>query len=182
MPENPTQQIQQKPEDIVAKEAEKQVRRRPFKRLLRLVVIFVPLTALLAFGAYVVYAKISGKKIQIVQTPEPEDRNVLSPKTTYSYKVNTPPYDPLMSFVYFGNSITLFNPLNLYYLTKDFTLIGVPFFVSATNSNGKPWCFGDGKDPMIMSLDQNSFFCLENQDNKNIVLRRLDLRGRDYKE
>ncbi len=173
---------QTKPIDVVAKAQEKEVRVRPFKKLFQVLIIAVPLLAIIGYFSYTLYLKFFTKPPETPLVAESEDGKVINTQKIYSYKVQLPQLDPVASFIYFGDATSLFSPFNVYYLTKENRLLATPFFVSAINSAGRPWCFGQGKDPLTVSLSQDSFVCFENISNKDVIVRRLDLKGREYKE
>lgn len=169
--------------DIVALEAEKQVKKGKFNK------IFLGLggivgIALVGAGIYFAMGMLP-KKTPVEETKKEEKTqvNIVSPKSTVSYKIKTPQVDTTNSFIYSGDpAFGIFSPLTAYFLTKDNQMLPASFFVSAANSGGKAWCFGEGKDLFVVSQSQNAYFCLENTDGKIIAIKRLSLIGQEFKE
>lgn len=170
-------------EDIVAQHAEVEVKKKSHKKLLVISLISLVFITGLFYIGYLIAKSLSHKTEQLTETPKGEKKeNLISPSSIRTYKIELPSVNSVASFIYFGNPTSLFNPLNAYFLTEDNKVVGVPFYVSATNSYGNPWCFGLGKDQNTVSYDQNSMYCVESVNDKELIVRRLDLRGREYKE
>lgn len=161
---------------------EKPVKKFSFKLILKLFIALVVLGVLGVFGLYAASMLQKNGTPEEVKVEEKKDESVISPKNVASYRINSPALEPVMSFIYYGEPTSFFSSNTAYFLDKDNRLVGLPFFVSADNSGGRAWCQGGGKSAFNISADQSASYCLENISGRNIVIRRLDLKSREYKE
>lgn len=113
---------------------------------------------------------------------EKKDESVIPNKKIGTYKIYNSPVEAITSFIYQGEPDTVFSSHTAYYLSADNRLIGLPFFISAESLLGKSWCQGNGKNAFNLSYEQTTAYCLENVSGKEIILRKLDIKNREYKE
>src|SRR3989344_9074767 len=170
-------------EDIISKESEAIAKKKPGKKL---IVIGLLLGILLAFYAATFLLKTTVTQNNKTKKTEEENKSVqegvLSPKKTSRYKIESSFGNSPLSFLYTGGENSLFTPLTAYYLTPDNKLFKNSFGVNSVNSNGKPWCFKEGRYSFSSSQDNKVVFCLEHKSDKDIILRKTDLKGNEYKE
>lgn len=123
-------------------------------------------------------AKPEEKKVET----QKKDESVIPNKKISTYKIYNSPTEAVTSFIYHGEPSTVFSSHTAYYLSADNRLMGLPFFVSAESLLGKSWCNGMGKNPFNLSYEQTTAYCLENISGKEVIVKKLDIKSREYKE
>ncbi|MBI4091432.1 hypothetical protein HY419_01620 [candidate division WWE3 bacterium] len=154
----------------------------PTKKLLIAVVTLVLLTVL-AVVAVLAKGLITGQPKKEPPIEETKIEPLIKADKILSYRIQLPKTDVITSFIYYGEpSLSLFTPLNVYTLDKNFKLSVTPFSIAAQNKDGRPWCLGNGLSKFTISKDQKASYCLEMFNNSEIAVRKLDLKSNEYKE
>ena len=169
-------------EDVVAQASELEHKGTKKRKTIVVVLIGVFVGLALLGGAAVIVSRLTKVVEEEKVVEKTEKEATLTPSFSNEFAIDAPSANSVFSFVYIGEPKPHFNPLNAYFFLNDNKLLGTPFNISAYQNPSTEWCFGRGRDTKVASRDASSFYCLQNIDSKNIILRWLDLKGQKFKE
>ncbi|MEK7595745.1 MAG: hypothetical protein AAB443_04145 [Patescibacteria group bacterium] len=172
------------PEDIVAQEAVKVEKKRPFKKLTLILLVGFVILILLVGGVLLLASSIfrPPEKKEEIKEEIKKDVTTINPTKIITYRIKSLPIDSVFSFIHIGQATARYSPLTAYNLTNENKIFTQALSLLASSQESRGTCFADGENPLTFSQDRLATYCLEARTPKELIIKKIDLKTKDYKE